>query len=803
MYNNSRWIAQNQYTERYTFEDMFSKDTYRHGIIKTFIDGKPVIGASVEIYGYQAKSFTLSDVVFKLSLHLDSSEKEYDDWSGTIKSNPSGYTLNKNLIILNVSGESDRNRSKKEVYDYSLDELKIPKSVKELKISYLKMTEIPKLNAIVELSNCHVANLSFKHVKELKSFSDVTFDKYDNKMIHCGNHGSGRESFDISIYQIDENKFAITGGKRFVTRAEISTLCSTYGLIEAIEYFGLDKNTKFEFITNGWKDRENPEFEFSQSNNGSVKLAYKNGTFSIFSNASFPWFGPRYDLDWKDGKIGISSDRIWSSDGETLNDTILAEVMKMSADDRFPRGFFTKFIKAINLTSSKHIGEIDIADFKFTMMKLPKEVPHDKLIGVTYDKDKNQWCVRYWIPKTYHPGDPSYKWSRGHTSGGVVTPKIDWGKQAFKFKNKPGIEDSWFLNPEHTHYFAQLAKIGLDQTYLTNFYQHKIRYDETIKYKFDIDKKKLEKKGFMFINDRMFKECDYRMGKDKFYFEGGFYKDMSDTSGHNHGSDDRLKVAVKIKDAETLAKKYGLKLDLKSISREGKYYNKIEIIAKDKYRASRDEENDYVETILACGNGYNTMINQQNPTAINGDSFQDTLLHKVMTPLVKIGDSLYIMCNNMLYKFKIDGETANIEKTNGNCESMVKFNDVLKANNFEYSFVNLVARDIIVDKIRQFVIKNKEYFCDSILSSITLNSYEYLFRIGFYDEVRYSLSSYKRDETEKWKVKQEAANKKLLAFGPEIREMFLDTIKRIPAIDTKTTKVIEIMKDLSPIKDLR
>jgi hypothetical protein len=800
MFSDSRWVSDHPYTKNYTFVDLF-KDYKGYGDVKpilTIIDGKHIIGASVDITGYQTKSLTLSDSVLKLKLSLDSSGKRYEH-SNSIKSNPKEYKLNKTLLILDVHGEYKEGKKP----EYSIDDLKIPKGIIKLRLSNVKMTEIPKLSgADVKLSDCHVNKLTFDYVKTLSSFSDITFDEYDNDMFQCGTFGENREASTISIFKVNEDKFAVTNAKRFVTKAELSTFCSTYGLLDAIEHFGLDKNTKFEFLVNGWsrQDDEDKYFQFTQSKSGSIKLAYKNGRFSIFSMASFLWYNPRFDISWKDGKIEIGKDRIWSSDGETLNDTILAEVMKMSADDRFPRGFFTKFIRATNDTSSKHIGEIDITDFQFNMMKLPKEVPHDKLIGVHYNKDKNHWSVKYWIPKTYIPADPSFKWSRGHTNGGVVCPTIDWGQQAFKFKNNPKLEDSWFLNPEHTHYFEQLRSAGLDQTYLTESYNHKIRYDETIKYKFDIDKKKLEKSGFMFIGDQMFKECDYHLtGKETFYFTGGFYTDLCDTSGQNHGGDDRRRVSIKIEDAEVLAKKYKIKLELKSID-DDKYYTKIETIAPSKYRASRDEKHDYVKTIFTCSDAYNLIIGQQNPTAINGDSFQDTLLHNVMAPMIKIGNGLFMMWNDMLYEIKSDSKTATLNDIDGYCKSKVEIEKVLKDNNFEFSFVNLVTKDNVVDKVRKYMIKHREYLTESLLPSLTLNTAEFLFRVGFYDSLRYTITSSSSRKTEKWSAKQESVKEGLMKFGPEIREMFFNTIQRIPAIETTSNKLIEITKDLKPKK---
>jgi hypothetical protein len=735
------------------FLDITKKDEYANKIKIGFDnDGVPSIKTEIRIDAYEVAKLNCTGRVDDLTLDL-----------GKKAINLSKFKIGSKLRKLSL-----RSGTRDTVDPIQIDELKYPKSIRFLSASETYFDELPDLpHAKLEISHSFIKNLSFANTKSVSMFNFNKFDFYDNLYFEKEFNDSSysRNDHTLQIFKVEEDRYVVSGAEREINRKELSTFCATMNLTEAIEIFGIDPTTKFDYPEGSysWEKDSANRFVHEMSKDGIVSIGHHDGTIKLYSGLTYEWSRRSYNI--MIDKDGLIYSTLAGIQFETLNDNILSIVTKLSENKRFPRKFFNKFLKNCNLNGSKFVGDIPITDLHFDMVECREDY---ELVGLLLDKDKN-WSRIVGKKGQDHRGSERIELGEHH---------VDWGKQ--KFKILTDTEPGAYLNPDSSMYFSAIAKYKQDLFNAKDLSNEILKYDDTINYKFDTSIKPFEDIGFMSINKKLYGFCEYRyvhLRDFNGFYEGGYFSHLG--SDRMSGGMDYHYVASEF--AEKLAIKYKFRLKIDKVTSTGKYEN-IEPIFYDKYGSNRDD--DYITTGIKTLGDIQDIFLRQN--IFNNKSID---YRKMTSCMVRIGDSLICFDDHYMYRIGY-GEDGEFGKIDGQEKSLQYIIELLAKNKYEFSYVNLEIDMPLYNKARKIFLDNVDIL--SHASHAVVNDQQFIMSTAFMntDYDCPMLKYLSRDDEKKGQKKYKKIDKKILTLSKQLKECYKKTFDNMSLV--KTSKVESI-----------
>lgn len=604
-------------------------------------------------------------------------ESEQDNPDEWIEFEYGDIVLSPKTKSLTISNANHRSTTK-QLYPIYIDNIDIPKTTKDISMENVSMNFLDCTGAeTIHLKHCNIGMLVV-NPKTIKSIVLKNTKVYQSKNCTIFSEALNGCGTILSIIKLDgEDSYITSFTPDKVNKKEITAHCNTLQLKATIEHFGLDATAKFRFIKKDWDngDKYVTKNSFSFSDYDGKLEAYTQNNELVIYKGHEPLRDAEFNLTLdKNDQIKVYMEKSYNYETMLLGNKIFNRLAKFSEHDQLPNTFFDVLFKHPSISYVKNTGLVDIKDFDFTMMD-------------SYEKYKDCELI-------YYSGG-AWRWKQkistntGSYGDRSEYGKIEWVNVGFELSTK-GIKDgSYYVRPGIKKYWKRTKDI-MDLYGRMHDELEWTKYDESkvysVPHNMDMAMKKDEADGFVggyVFNGYIYSEMTGREGQE---WSSGAYRQLHASS-----------YSVPLSDMQGVAKKYGFKLNPFMVDAN---YDRPA-----KYKGfTRSHGSDKSSDKYAIMNYY--FSEYGNPIYKNKDRQRSD------SPFINIGGKLYIY-NGYNGGSRDDydevGEIVTSNWSDGTVhkyQSSEDLKDLLIANNYEYSFVNIDIPPKLKTDVLRFIENN-------------------------------------------------------------------------------------------------
>ena len=615
-------------------------------------------------------------------------------------------------------------------------DISLPKNLDILCFTNVEMQSIKTKASRVKLDCCKIEKLEID-LSTIEVFSVYGSDIENINVTRFITHTNG-DNHRIEIYRISEDLFLTTFSDKKHTKEEITVICNTMQLKDAIEFFKLD-TVEFYFPPT-WRDEKPNLLEYHIDDKLNIRFYAHEDMIRICSIN----YCHNYDffimLDTENNIKVYSSDNIRSYNMEEviMTNDLCNRLAKFSEHPQLPNQFFKRLFSNKAVAKLRNTGKIDIRDFDFSMLD-----DHE-----TY---KDCECLifknKVWnISKKLHSRDRSES-------------PIQWAKLGFELKTENIKEGSIYVRPGIKDYYEKLS-YKVDEFYLLHNKHDFLEYDESIVYEVDRSQDLITKE-----NLHLYK-CNLYGIVTKEFRDANTYVDAR---GWPRGGN----FSVPIDAAIHISKKLGFKLNPSKVSIGGGDSGKNTV---------------YTE-MYQYSVGYSHKCKTDNEIILLfyynkfGDPIHNNpVVQRLESPLINIGGKLCIRNEyngGSDYDLCIVGES--IKATHADWYNQVTESSIslLAKNDFKYSYVNLDIPKKLRTDIMNFLAPYEKRLYWGTRIGYTQKLVTLFYRLAYCVSDIDSLINRNNSDDEKLIKITKQMEEQFLKIQEELKKCFEKTKKRI------------------------